>query len=363
MAGMFDVPLEKKTSREWHLDFRLDAQPWNVGLIVGPSGSGKSTIARELFGNRLVNGWPWPAGQSVLDGFPAGMSVVDVTGLLSSVGFSSPPSWVKPFDVLSNGEKFRVELARTLAEAADLAVVDEFTSVVDRQVAQIGSAALAKTVRSTGRRFVAVGCHYDVIDWLQPDWVVDLGKTDDQHRVQLEWRSLRRRPEIQLSIRRAGAGEWPRFREHHYLSGKLHRSAKCFVAEVDGQAAAFAAVLWYPHHNSVQGGWYREHRVVCLPDYQGVGIGNRLSELIASIYAATGKSYRSRTSHPSMIRHRTRSRLWRLLAQPAMTAPTSGSTRKSASFNRSIAGTRMTAGFEYVGPARPDDARALGLRL
>ena len=42
------------------------------------------------------------------------------------------------------------------------AVFDEYTSVVDRTVAQIGTAALAKTVRARGQQFVAVTCHEDV---------------------------------------------------------------------------------------------------------------------------------------------------------------------------------------------------------
>jgi hypothetical protein len=53
---------------------------------------------------------------------------------------------------------------------------DEFTSVVDRNVARIGSAAVAKAIRAgqIRRRFVAVTCHYDVLEWLEPDWMIDM---------------------------------------------------------------------------------------------------------------------------------------------------------------------------------------------
>lgn len=352
MEGLFDCPPAKKCNRSWRLNWSLTGE-WNIGLIVGPSGSGKSTIARELFGDKLISGWPWDEKRSILDSFPAELDMPTVTGLLSSVGFSSPPDWGKPYGVLSNGEKFRVDLARTLAECKELAVVDEFTSVVDRLVAQVGSSALAKAVRARNLRFVAVACHYDIIEWLQPDWVVDLAKIDKHGNVPLERRSLRRRPDVEISIRRVGTDRWPLFRPHHYLSGSLHRSAKCFMAEVDGRPAAFTAVLHYAHFN---GGWWREHRTVCLPDFQGIGLGNRMSEFVASLYLATGKPYRSTTSHPSMIRHRSRSPLWRTVREPSLAAP--GASRKIA---RNAATMRMTAGFEYVGPMRADEAKRLGV--
>jgi energy-coupling factor transporter ATP-binding protein EcfA2 len=352
MEGLFDVPPARKNRRQWRLDFSLP-EAWSIGLIVGPSGSGKSTIAKELFGERLIDGWPWPEQDAILDGFPEAMGISEITGLLSSVGFSSQPSWLKPFGVLSNGEKFRVNLARTMAEAGALSVVDEFTSVVDRRVAQIGSCALAATVRRTNRRFVAVACHYDIIDWLNPDWVVDLGQVDEHDRVTLERRSLRRRPDVTLNIRRGDYTDWPLFRQHHYLSGSLSRSAKCFVAEVDGRPAAFTGVMHFPHP---AGSWWREHRTVCLPDYQGVGIGNRLSEFVASLFQGCGKPYRSTTSHPGMIRHRLRSPLWRCLRAPSMV-----SQQGASDVVLSHSSARLTAGFEYTGPGRPDDARTLAV--
>src|SRR5262249_20699749 len=158
------------------------------------------------------------------------------------------------FRALSNGEQFRVTIARALAESADLTVIDEFTSVVDRTVAQIGSAAIAKTIRRGSRRFVAVSCHFDVIDWLQPD------STYDPSIACFTWRSLRRRPGITLDISRAKSEDWRLFRLHHYLSGDLNRAARCFVARIAGRPAAFTAVLSHPHPC---GGFWREHRAVC----------------------------------------------------------------------------------------------------
>src|SRR5262245_40217682 len=81
MEGMFDVPPSQRSEETWHVDFDLPKQ-WNVGLIVGPSGSGKTTVAREFFGDAIVSCWEWPQDKSLLDGFPAGMSIKEIVELL-----------------------------------------------------------------------------------------------------------------------------------------------------------------------------------------------------------------------------------------------------------------------------------------
>lgn len=146
-------------------------EDWHIGVIVGGSGTGKTTIARELFGDQMITGFDWSA-QSVVDDMPKSCSMDEIERMFYAVGFGSVPSWLKPFSVLSNGEKMRVELARALLER-DFVVFDEFTSVVDRQVAQTASMAINKAIHRTGKKFVAVTCHYDVLEWLQPDWVFD----------------------------------------------------------------------------------------------------------------------------------------------------------------------------------------------
>ena len=112
LEGLFDVPPSGRSELAWSVDLPLDEKPWQIGLIVGPSGSGKTTVARELFGKSLVCGYTWPSDRSIVDGFPRGMPIKEITLLLSSVGFSSPPSWLRPFHVLSNGEQFRATIAR-----------------------------------------------------------------------------------------------------------------------------------------------------------------------------------------------------------------------------------------------------------
>jgi GNAT superfamily N-acetyltransferase len=341
VEGMFDLPAEKVSSVVWTPSAFVLPESWSIGLIVGPSGAGKSTLAQHVFGS-VGEEWQWSDDRSILDGFPAGMPIREVVSLLSSVGLSSPPAWLRPYKVLSTGEKFRVDVARALASSDERVVIDEFTSVVDRTVAQIGSAAVAKTVRASGKQLVAVSCHYDIIDWLDPDWVYE------PHIDRLERRSLRQRPPITLDIVRVHYSAWGLFRKHHYLDTTIHRAAKCFVALWNGRPVAFSSWLPSPGHANA----WREHRTVCLPDYQGVGIGNALSDYCASVVKAVGRRPISSTSHPAMIRSRAKSPKWKTLRRPSMTKK-GGKLYQESGLGKRAATTRLSAGFEYVGEMAP----------
>jgi len=344
---MFDVPSEKNSVVTIAPLPALE-KPWLIGLIVGPSGSGKTTTARKRWPNQPS--FEWPHDKSILDAFPSHLSVKEITGALSSVGFSSPPSWLRPYHALSNGEQFRVTVARALMEITDAPIViDEFTSVVDRTVAKVTSAAISKALRRRKQQFVAVSCHYDVTDWLQPDWVFQ------PHTGELVWRSVQSRPSIELEVRHVNRAAWDIFKRHHYLSGDLAPAARCFVALVDGEPAAFTAVTNFPHPTA--SGW-REHRTVCLPDYQGVGIGNAMSSHVAAIFAATSRPYYSTTSAPGMIWHRAKSKDWLMTRKPNMVRPHRG---RMPSFNKTASMTRITASFRYVGPRANEAAQALGI--
>lgn len=346
LAGMFDLKLEEKLREKFTVEIPRPDEPWKIGLIVGPSGSGKTTLARKLYGKSFSGGFSWPEKAAVIDGF-GDYSIKDIVQMLSAVGFSSPPSWCKPFAILSNGEKFRCELARALLQKASVVAFDEFTSLVDRTVAKIGSAAVAKAIRAgriagTAERFVAVTCHYDVAEWLEPDWVIDMASR------RLARGSLRR-PSIPLEIAPVHTSAWRLFSRHHYLSGNILRNAKCFAAFWDGEPVAFSAWI-HAMTRCRKSGDMREHRTVVLPDYQGLGIGNRLSEFCASIFTALGGRSFSTTSHPAMIRYRAQSPRWKC-RRLGMTSPAGESGLFGGAKNyEAHSCLRYTGGFQYVGP-------------
>jgi GNAT superfamily N-acetyltransferase len=383
VAGLMDVPLEQRAEQSWEVELPGLDEPWQIGAIVGPSGSGKSTIAREAFGNCLFAGGNWQPNQALIDGFPAELPIKDVTQILTAVGFSQPPAWIKPYAVLSNGQKFRADLALSLLQTpkaengkpkrkkqtaapqppapnpqSRLLVYDEFTSVVDRTVAQIGSAAVAKYVRSLAApqppapnpqpplRFVAVSCHYDILDWLEPDWILDMASGE------LARGSLRQRPPIELEIHRAKPACWRLFKPHHYLSGSVPSAARYYLATWQGSPVALVVVgnfFGKPKLRPGEIGRRLISRLVVLPDYQGVGIGNAVLNEVARLLSAERYQVSITSGHPAMMRMLARSKQWRVVKfKPCGTM---GAIRDDARQLKSSAGRAVCSAI-FVGKPR-----------
>lgn len=279
-------------------DFSLDAeipvddQAWQIGVIVGPSGSGKTSIGRQL---GSIYAPSWPADAPIIDVINAGGDANAAFGALSAVGLGSVPSWLRPFHVLSNGEQFRANLARLVCDAPPFAVIDEFSSVVDRQIAKVGAGAFAKAWRRKPGRVVLLSCHYDILDWVQPDWVFDTSSGG------FERGSLRRRPPLEMSIHQTDWHYWPLFEPHHYLKLPRMIAATNYVATIAGEPVAHVAVSTRP--GMVEA---RACRLVVMPEWQGAGVGLRFLDAVCGAWLEGNNRYGLplrtlfHTSHPGL---------------------------------------------------------------
>lgn len=344
VCAAFDVPPRDHEPLEWTGEAPIEEKDWSVGLILGPSGAGKSTILRESFGKPRVLRWK---GDAVVDDFPTSMSIEDITAACSAVGFNTIPAWLRPFRVLSTGEQFRVTLARVLAEASgtEPVLIDEFTSVVDRQVAKIGAHAAQKLVRKTGKQLVVATCHYDVVDWLQPDWVLEPAS------MTFTWRCLQPRPSLKCVIARVPHSWWERFAPFHYLTRDLHAGAACYVlfAGDRPEPAAFAGVLHRPQ-KKLKG----VSRLVTLPDWQGLGLAFALVDRIGAVYTGLGDRLHTYPAHLALMRSFDRSSCWELRQKPLSYNP-----NKRGSIHHWQQGMRPNAVFRYRGDVLDHDTAAM----
>lgn len=136
----------EKSSFELRAELPFEDFDWKIGLVVGPSGSGKTSIGQQVFPGTEISDLygGWASGVPIIDAIAPGGSFDQVTHMLSAVGLGDVPAWLRPFSALSNGQKFRAGLARELCGGSTSMVVDEFTSVVDRQIAKIGALAFSR---------------------------------------------------------------------------------------------------------------------------------------------------------------------------------------------------------------------------
>jgi len=309
---------------------------FNVGVIVGPSGSGKSTILKDLWPDSMGQ-ITWPPEASIATTIVAamgdhtrGLSLLDALRLDRNCYFRQRPS-------LSNSEGLRADAALAIAYGFKMSrpiVIDEFTSELDRRTAECA----CRGVRNWLHRnqpldstcpVVFATVHDDVVGWLQPDWAFHTetrylvtckarelltgpggplpaasstlaASAADPHKwfsvpeVKLEILSLRHLP-YQKTVEL-----WKRFfSKHHYLRGDLQSCAVCMIVREAHTRAPVAFYASIPAPGTVSAAW-REHRLVVRPEWQGLSIGPRLSNLMASRFHINGMHYFSTTAHPRL---------------------------------------------------------------
>lgn len=293
LANAFDYEFNGET--EFNEPIFKIPESYQIGLIVGPSGSGKSTILKKIGNESPVD---WDTRKAICSHFE---SAEDARDRLGAVGLNSVPVWMKPAHVLSTGERFRADTARRLKSGA---VIDEFTSVVDRDVAKSCSFAIQRYIRASGLQNITFAtCHYDVEEWLQPDWIFDTSTGILRHR------GSERRPEIEIRLLPCTAKAWALFRNHHYLSADINTASRCWIAVWGKSIVGFASAITFPS-GTIKNAW-RGHRTVVLPEFQGLGLGVRISDAVARILVSAGCRYFSKTSSARMGRYRNNSKLWK----------------------------------------------------
>jgi GNAT superfamily N-acetyltransferase len=265
-------------------------QDFSLGVIFGPSGSGKSTLLKEMGGVKEI---VWKGNLAIA-------SQVE-PNLLMKIGLSSIPSLCRPYHVLSTGEKHRAEIAISLKDGC---VIDEFTSVCNRDLAHSISVGVRNVIDHYGYRNVVIAtCHEDVINWLEPDWVANT-----LTRRLVEGRSERLSSDFRVLP--CSTEAWSVFCDHHYLSSEINKSAHCWLLVNEHDTiCGFGSAIPFPSRD-LRNAW-REHRTVILPDFQGMGLGSKLSNAVAKMFYDRGCRYFSKTAHPKLGEHRNNSEIWK----------------------------------------------------
>ena len=276
-ADSLDIDVKKKSKHHFKVTADLDTE-YNIGLIVGASGSGKTTLAKQIFGENCFKEYLKPK-EPLINQLPEEFSYDECQRILSGVGLTSVPCWIRPAFTLSNGQKARAEMALACySNEEDATVIDEFTSVVDRTVAKVMSHSIQKFARKNNKQITLLACHYDIIDWLNPDWIIDCNKQQYKDRRLLR-KSFKREEQLEFHIKEADRSSWKYYSKYHYLNeqgpvGKYH----CYGLYHNNEQIGFQCFMNYVPKRKNQPFIYHSNRTVIHPDFIGFGLGIKLVE-------------------------------------------------------------------------------------
>ena len=163
------------------------------------------------------------------------------------------------------------------------------------------------------------------------------------------------KPKINVDIIHGDRKLWDVFKKHHYLSEDLPLSTRCFFAVWDDNIIGFSATISLPgkipplYEGDIRKKW-RECRTVIIPDFQGLGIGTRFSDVIADLHIEQGYRYFSKTSHMRMGLYREKSPIWKATATNL--ADRSKSTKGKSWAHLTLERERICYSHEYIGEDR-----------
>ena len=346
-AQSVDLDIEKKLVHK--LEIKADIETdFNVGLIIGASGSGKTTLANLIYGDDCFKEL-LDLKKPVIEQFPSSMDYSDAVRALTGIGLSQVPCWVKPAGALSNGQKARAEAALQLCSDVETVVIDEFTSVVDRNVAKVMAHCVQKYARKLNKRIVLVSCHYDIFEWLNPDWIIDCNDESYTDRRSL-WQSYERKEQIHFQIAPCERKRWKNFSKYHYLSDNLPGGhIETFGVYLNNEQIGFQCFANYVPHRKNTIKIMHSNRTVIHPDYVGFGMGMDVIDLTSKYMTEQGYRVMAKFSSLPVFNSMSKHPNW-LLAK--VSTNTDGGQMQQGGNMKRNGGVRQktkTFSFKYIG--------------
>ncbi|MEQ9454407.1 MAG: AAA family ATPase [Phycisphaeraceae bacterium] len=188
-AAMFGLDLDHEGPTALLPPMDLTLTSGQITFLTGPSGSGKSSLLRavsqalceqavEVIDLTALPVWP---DRPLAEGFPDPLpdDLDKTAGWLSRAGLAEASLLLRRPCELSEGQRFRLQLAHALAlaevkEGFLVIVADEFAATLDRLTAKHVAMTVRRWMRGASCALVVATTHDDLLEALAPDTLIEL---------------------------------------------------------------------------------------------------------------------------------------------------------------------------------------------
>lgn len=298
VAEAFGVGVDESIEHVVLNDYEFN-EDFDVCYITGASGSGKSSLLRELkrhYGVEDVE-FNMDSESAIVD--LVGDTLDEALNLLSVVGLSEARIFVKRPRDLSDGQKYRYQLACMLHQKQEVLCIDEFTSLLDRTTAEVVAYNMQKCCRRNGVKLIVATAHNDLEKFLNPSTVINFGNDEDDvetnyWEVDCEYNPF----EEHLDISEATKDDFKKLIKYHYKNVKTVPGTKVmYKLTYKGQLVGIAVYgctnrmlsgrneyfnkfymteKGYPRMDMVNKDFILGTRFVVSPQFRGCGFGSYL---------------------------------------------------------------------------------------
>jgi len=275
------------------LDAELKIGPKDIAYVTGESGSGKSVLLRAIrkdLGDEAIDLSEVciEADKPLIEN--VGSSVEEGLDLLSKVGLNDAFLFLRTYNQLSDGQKYRYRIAKLMESGKQWWLMDEFAATLDRDTAKIVAFNLQKLARRMGKAVIAATTHGDLFEDLSPS--VHVHKRFGEE-ITVNYYSNNPAEECSLVkemvIEGGYLSDWRRLSGFHYRSHRVGPSREIYRLR-RGVELCGVIVYCYPPPGcsgrrlvlpkmSLKGlnvGLSTISRIVVHPKYRSIGLGAKL---------------------------------------------------------------------------------------
>jgi len=267
VAEAFGIGIDESIKFPVYTSFEISYDPTDLIYITGDSGSGKTTFLNLIGDHEAERGRKVISfektrvknDETVIDGL--GGNADEAMNLLSAAGLSEAFLMLRKYSELSDGQKYRYQLAKMLSRDADVYLIDRIGENLDRVMAKVLAYNIQKWARRKNRMIVAASTHHDIITDFNPNTLVYKGFAEE---AQIRYRSAIPRDFSllkKMNITEGTLEDFKQLERFHYLGAKKLIAINIFKLTYDDNL--IGVVLYQSPHITLRA------RNQVLPRYKG----------------------------------------------------------------------------------------------